>query len=315
MFHRFNVSHMKIDHRSRQTNMTEPLLHIQQTLAVLKQMGSCRMPQGMYGDGTVEAGLHQCILQYDSDISGLDGLRSDSSSMRLEYKVVTGKPLLEDAQQEQQLCRDSHTAVLLALALIDEYLLAVKTDVIPLEATCLAHSESTVINSGEQSFVIQVTEADKPFHLLLGEHTRESLWLAYFWEDESSRFLETHILIIILQSKHGMFEMRDRVAIPVQEHRQIVIDICLCEVIRKLLKVQYSLCNLQAVVVDTSVGILGQTKFFGKQRYAVPKFGNSFNRPVQSVVGHGVLWCGGLMAGLFKVSRHLPAPLNKRRID
>ena len=167
MSHRFNVSNMKIDHGSGQAYMTEPLLHIQKTLAVLKQMGSRRMPQGMYGDGTVEAGFHQRILQYDSDISGLDGLRSDSSSMRLEYKVVTGKPLLEDAQQNQQLCRDSHTAVLLALALIDEYLLAVKTDVIPLEATFLAHSECTVINSREQSFVIQVTEADKPFHLFL----------------------------------------------------------------------------------------------------------------------------------------------------
>ena len=32
-------------------------------------------------------------------------------------------------------------------------------------------------------------------------------------------------------------------------------------------------------------------------------------------VGHGVLWCGGLMAGLLRESRHLPAPLNKRRID
>ena len=112
-----------------------------------------------------------------------------------------------------------------------------------------------------------------------------------------------------------MFEMRDRVAIPVQQHRQIVIDIRLCKVIRKLLKIQYSLCNLQAVVVDTAVGILGQTKFFGKKRYAVPEFGNSFNRPVQGIIGHGVLWCRGLMAGLFKVSRHLPAPLNKRRID
>jgi hypothetical protein len=303
---------MKIDHGSRQTYMTEPLLYIQKTLAVLKQMGSRRMPQGMYGDGTVEAGFHQRILQYDSDISRLDGLRSDSSSMRLEYKVVTGKPLLEDAQQEQQLCRDSHTAVLLALALIDEYLLAVKTDVIPLEATCLAHSESTVINSGEQSLVIQVTETDKPFHLLLGEHTWESLWLAYFWQDEASRFLETHILIIILQSKHGMFEMRDRVAIPVQEHRQIVIDICLCKVIRKFLKIQYGLGYLQAVVVDTAVGILGQTKFFSEKRYAFLKIGNSFNRPVQGVIGHGVLWCRGLMAGLLRLSRHLPAPLNRR---
>ena len=89
----------------------------------------------------------------------------------------------------------------------------------------------------------------------------------------------------------------------------------LADNIKKISQIQYSLCNLQAVVVDTAVGILGQTKFFGKQRYAVPEFGNNFNRPVQSVVGHGVLWCGGLMAGLLRESRHLPAPLNKRRID
>ncbi len=61
-----------------------------------------------------------------------------------------------------------------------------------------------------------------------------------------------------------MFKMRDCVAVPVQEHRQIVIDICLCEIVRKLLKIQNSLGDLQAVVVDTAVGILSQTKFFGK---------------------------------------------------
>ena len=177
---------MKIDHRSSQTNMTETLLYVQQTLAILKQMACSTMAQRMDSDGTVKAGLRQRILQYDSDISGLDGLRSDSSAMSLENEVITGKPLLEDAQQEQQLCRDSHTAVLLALALIDEYLLAVKTDVIPLEATCLAHSESTVINSGEQSLVIQVTETDKPFYLFLREHTREPLGLAYLGQDKSA---------------------------------------------------------------------------------------------------------------------------------
>ena len=60
--------------------------------------------------------------------------------MSKKYKVVTGKPLFEDAQQEQQLCRDSHTAVLLALALIDEYLLAFKVDVNSFEAASLAYS-------------------------------------------------------------------------------------------------------------------------------------------------------------------------------
>jgi len=51
-----------------------------------------------------------------------------------------------------------------------------------------------------------------------------------------------------------------------------------------------------------------------KERYAFLKFGNSFNRPVQGVVGHSVLWCRGLMTGLLEVSRYLPAPLIERKL-
>ena len=99
MSHRFNVSNMKIDHGSGQAYMTEPLLHIQKTLAVLKQMGSRRMPQGMYGDGTVEAGLHQGVLEDDIDIAWFDGLRDKVPSMGLEHKVIAWVLLLENAQQ------------------------------------------------------------------------------------------------------------------------------------------------------------------------------------------------------------------------
>jgi len=63
-----------------------------------------------------------------------------------------------------------------------------------------------------------------------------------------------------------MFKERQTVAIPVQEHRQIVIDICLCKVIRKFLKIQYGLGYLQTVVVDTAVGILGQAEFLCEKR-------------------------------------------------
>ena len=288
---------MKIDHCSCQADMTETFLYIQQTLAVLKQMACGTMAQRMDGDGTVKAGLHQRILQYDSDISGLDGLRCDSFAMSLEDEVIAGEPLLEDTQQEQQLCGDCYTSVFFAFALIYEYLLAVKTDVVPLEAASFANPESTVIDGREQSLVIQVTETDKPFHLFLREYTWESLWFAYLWEDESSWLLESHALVVVLQSKHGMLEMRDCVTVPVQEHRQIVINICLRKVVGKLPEIQYGLSNLQTVVVDTAVGILSQTKFFCKQRYTVPEFGNSFNRLVQGVIGHGVLWCRGIMAG------------------
>ena len=50
-------------------------------------------------------------------------------------------------------------------------------------------------------------------------------------------------------------------------------------------------------------------QFFGEQRYAFPEFWNSFNRLVQGIVGHGVLWCRGLMTEGLRDLRHLPAPL------
>ena len=119
----------------------------------------------------------------------------------------------------------------------------------------------------------------------------------------------------VLHSEYGMLKERQAVAIPVQEHGQIVIDICLCKIVRELLKIQYRLRNLQAVGVDRTVRILCETQFFSKQRTdakpsaiqaclvmaevrrrktklnAFLKFGNSFNRLVQVCIGHGVLWC------------------------
>ena len=63
-----------------------------------------------------------------------------------------------------------------------------------------------------------------------------------------------------------MLEKGNTVAIPVQKHSQIVIDVCLCKIVRKFLEIQYRLRNLQTVVVDTAVGILGQTKFLCEKR-------------------------------------------------
>ena len=134
--------------------------------------------------------------------------------------------------------------------------------------------------------------------MLLREYTRDSFWLTYFWKDKSFGFLKTHDIVVLLQPEYGRLEKGNTVAIPVQEHRQIVFDIFLGEIVRQLVKIQHSLGNLQAVVVDTAVGILSQTKFFGKQRYTVPEFGNSINRPVQGIVGHGVLWCRGRLRAL-----------------
>ena len=89
-----------------------------------------------------------------------------------------------------------------------------------------------------------------------------------------------------------MLEIRRAVPVPLQQHRQIVIDILLSEFVRQFLQIQYRLGDFKAVRVDGTVRILSQAEFLSKQRYAFPESGNSFNRLVQDVFGHGVLGVG-----------------------
>jgi len=131
---------MKIDHGSRQAYMSEPLLHIQKALSILQHVTGSTVPESMNRDGMVKTCLHQGVLHDDTYISRLDGLRSNSSSMRLEYEVITRKPSLEALQHSELLFRNGHDTIFLSLALIDEDLLAFKTDVMPFEAASLAHS-------------------------------------------------------------------------------------------------------------------------------------------------------------------------------
>jgi hypothetical protein len=91
---------MKIDHGSCQAYMPKTFLYIQKAFPILQEMRSRRMSQCMNSDRAVVAGLHQCILKDDADISRLDGLWGNPLSMCLENKVFTGKPFLEDTQQD-----------------------------------------------------------------------------------------------------------------------------------------------------------------------------------------------------------------------
>ena len=98
------------------------------------------MPQGMYRDRVVEGSPYQGILHNDSDISGLDGLGDNPSAMCLEDEVVTGISPLEATEHGELLLGNRHTPDFLSLALIDEDLLPLKTDVMPFEAASLAYS-------------------------------------------------------------------------------------------------------------------------------------------------------------------------------
>ena len=108
--------------------MSKPLLHMKDVLAVFQKMSGSTVPQGVYSDGMIEAGLGQCILENGTYISRCDALRCDSPSMCLEYEVFTGVPLPECPQHNEHLRGDGYIPVLVPLALADEKHPSVKTD-------------------------------------------------------------------------------------------------------------------------------------------------------------------------------------------
>ena len=209
------------------------------------------------------------------------------AAMTLEDIVVARILFPECAQHHEHLVGDGHVAVLAPLALEDEQLLAVKADVVPSETACLAAPEGAVVDNGKQGLVIQGTVAEKTGDLLLGEHSWESLWLAHFWKHETVWLLKPHHLVVGLQSEHCVLEEREAATVLVQERRQIVVDVTLCELLRQLLEKQHCLSNLQAIIINTVVCILCDAQLFSKQFNTFPKIGNGCNSLVQSIFGHG----------------------------
>ena len=272
---RLNVSNMKINHRSRESRMSEPLLYMHYILSVLKEMRGCTVPQVVDGDGMVECDPRQCVLEDDSHIAWSDALWLFVPAMTLEDIVVARILLPICLEYDEHLVGNGHVAVFTPLALEDEQLLAVKADVVPSEAACLADPESAVVDDGKQGLVVQGAIAEKAGNLLLGEHSRQPLRLAHWREYESSRLLKPHHLVVGLQSENHVLEEGQAATVFVQECRQIVVDVRLGELLRQLIEKQHCLSNFQAIVIDTAVCILCQTQLFSKKRNAVPEFGYS----------------------------------------
>ena len=83
-------------------------------------------------------------------------------------------------EYDEHLVGNGHVAVFTPLALEDEQLLAVKADVVPSEAACLADPEGAVVDDGKQGFVVQGAVAEKAGNLLLGEHSEKQHCLSNF---------------------------------------------------------------------------------------------------------------------------------------
>ena len=88
---------------------------------------------------------------------------------------------------------------------------------------------------------------DKTSNLILGLHPRKSFGFADFRQSKASGFLEPHVHVVVFLAENGMLMMRDAVAIPAQEYRQVIVDICLCKFVRKL---QHSLSYFETIVID-----------------------------------------------------------------
>ena len=110
-----------------------------------------------------------------------------------------------------------------------------------------------------------------------------------------------------------MLKERQAIAVPVQEHSQIVIDICLCKFVRQLLEIQYRLRNLQTVGVDSTVRVLSQAEFLSKKRNAIAVSWYGLNRLVQMSFVHDNFVVQELLTGLLVADRHLPALLVRRK--
>ena len=255
--------------------MSEPLLYMHYVLSVLKEMSGCTVPQVVDGDGMVEYDPCKCVLENDPHIAWSDALWLCLAAMTLEDIVVARILLAICLEYHEHLVGDGHVAVLAPLALEDEQLPAVKADVVPSEAACLTDPEGTVVDNGKQGLVIQGTVAEKTGNLLLGEHPWESLRLAHFWKHETVRLLKPHHLVVGLQSEHSVLEERDAATVLGKECGQVVVDVCLGELLRQLIEKQHCLSNLQAIIINTAVCILCQTQLFSEKRNAVTEFGYS----------------------------------------
>lgn len=175
--------------------------------------------------------------------------------------------------------------------------------------SCLTDPEGVVVDDGKQGLVVQGAVAEKTGNLLLGEHPWESLRFAHWREYKTARLLKPHHLVVGLQSEYGVLEEGQAATVLGKECGQVVVDVCLCELIWQLFEEQHCLSNLQAIIINTVVCILCQTQFLSKKRNAVPECGNSRDRLVQCIIGHGYLWWRGLMTEVLREkTRHLPSP-------
>ena len=278
---------MKVIHRSRYSLMAKSVHHIQDALPVLQEMGCCTMSECMYGNGRVEGRLCQGILKDGTHISRVNTLWRDILPMRLKHEVITWVPFPECAQYDEHLRGYRYIPVFVPLALAYEEHASVEAYVLPSEPAGFADPECAVVDECQQGLVVQVAALNESCNTTLGEHPGKFLELADFRQHQSLGLLKPHDLVIVLQSKYGVFKIGDAVSLLIQQGREISLNVILCEIIGQLLKMKSRLRNLELVVIDTLLSILSDTQLFVKDRDAVFKFRHNRACLVYESIRHG----------------------------
>lgn len=165
-----DLGNVQVDHGRSDRLVTQSLLHRLDILASFQQMGGIRMTQGMSGKRGVETSHLQDILQALANEAMIDPLVCTES---LEDKTHAGVTLAIRLQDYQCLRGDGYNTGLLALTILDMDLLAVETDVIPLELAGLESSESAVIDHREQGLRVEFAGVKQEPYLLYGQDTRQ----------------------------------------------------------------------------------------------------------------------------------------------
>ena len=223
--------------------MSEPLLYMHYVLSVFQEMSGRTVPKVVDCDGMVECDPGKGVLENDTHIAWSDALWLFVVAMTLEDIVVARILLAICFEHDEHLVGNGHVAVFSPLALEDEQLLAVKTDVVPSETARLADPEGAVVDECKKCLVVEGTTAcEKSGNLLLGEHSWQSLRLAHSWKHESFGFLVAHDIVIGLESEDRVLEESQAATVLAQECGQVVVDVCLSELLRQLIgKQQYRL--------------------------------------------------------------------------
>ena len=166
-------------------------------------------------------------------------------------------------------------------------LLAVKADVIPLEATCLKGTQATIVDDCQQSLGIQVAYRKHTHNLLDRKDARQLPLTSDLRQGKSLKRSQTHDIAVALQAIGEMLELSlCRYWLTTEHCLEVLINILLSEIIWKLANVNDCLVEGVTVVGDRTLSIVGNSQLALKNGNAIWKSRSLLYRHVGDFLRH-----------------------------